>query len=69
VKVFLNVHGIDLWWSRAFPDSEYGRLLSAVGFCQCRDFASRVVVTIPCGEPKELMLDRSRWYLSPSDML
>jgi GNAT superfamily N-acetyltransferase len=69
VKVFLNVHGVDLWWSRAFRDSEYGRLLSAVGFCQCRDFASRVVVTIPGGEPKELMLDRSRWYLSPSDML
>jgi GNAT superfamily N-acetyltransferase len=69
VKVLMNTDGIDLWWSRAFPDSEYGRLLSAIGFCHCPDVASRVVVTIPEEHAKELVLDRSRWYLSPSDML
>lgn len=69
VKVFLNIDDIDLWWSRAFPDSEYGQLLSAIGFSHCPDAASRVVVTIPDEHAKELVLDRSRWYLSPSDML
>jgi GNAT superfamily N-acetyltransferase len=69
VKVLSSSDGIDLWWSRAFLDSEYGRLLSAIGFSHCQSVASRVVVTIPAEQPKELVLDRSRWYLSPSDML
>jgi GNAT superfamily N-acetyltransferase len=69
VKVLRGTADIDLWWSRAFPDSEYGRLLCDVGFGYCPDVASRVVVTITDERTKELVLDRSKWYLSPSDML
>jgi GNAT superfamily N-acetyltransferase len=68
-QVLLTTDDIDLWWSRAFLDSEYGRLLSAIGFSHCLDFASRVVVTIPNERAKERVLDCSQWYLSPSDML
>jgi GNAT superfamily N-acetyltransferase len=68
-SVLRGTAGIDLWWSRAFPDSEFGRLLGDVGFGYCPDVASRVVVTIPDERTKELVLDRSKWYLSPSDML
>jgi predicted N-acetyltransferase YhbS len=68
VKALLSTDDIDLWWSRAFPHSEYGRLLSAIGFSHCPGLASRVVVTIPDEHAKELVLDCSRWYLSPSDM-
>jgi GNAT superfamily N-acetyltransferase len=68
VKVLISVGDIDLWWSRAFPDSQFGRLLSAIGFSLCSSFPSRVVVTIPSEHATQQVLDCSRWYLSPSDM-
>lgn len=69
LKALASTDGVDLWWSRAFPDSQYGRLLSAIGFRCCHDVASHVIVTIPKSCPEETALvDCSRWYLAPSDM-
>jgi GNAT superfamily N-acetyltransferase len=69
LNALLSVRGVDLWWSRAFPESQYGQLLNAIGFHYCYGAASHVTVAIPKGCSNETALvDRSRWYLSPSDM-
>lgn len=69
LKALLSVRGVDLWWSKAFHHSQYGRLLSAIGFRYCHGPASHVTVTIPNSCPEEIALvDCSRWHLTPSDM-
>jgi hypothetical protein len=69
LEVLSSADPIDLWRSRMFPDSKYGRLLSAAGFFYCPDFGSFVTVTVPSGCPDgKLLVDDSRWYLSPADV-
>jgi GNAT superfamily N-acetyltransferase len=69
LNALLSIRRVNLWCSRAFPDSQYGRLLNAIGFHYCSAGTSHVTVKIPNGcSDVTTLVDLSRWYLSPSDM-